>query len=112
LKIIHESHEYAAAFKPNIAFFECFGEAGFAALKEVMQAIPKDIPILLDCKRGDIDTTAQACAMAAYDVFEADAVTLSPFMGWDSINPFVTGKYENKGAFILCKTSNKSSKVY
>ena len=49
--------------------------------------------------------------MAAYEVFEADCVTLSPFMGWDSIHPFVTNKYSNKGAFVLCKTSNKSSKV-
>jgi uridine monophosphate synthetase len=59
LKIVRESHPFAAAFKPNIAFFECFGEQGYAALREVIHAIPNDIPIVLDCKRGDIDTTAQ-----------------------------------------------------
>lgn len=80
-------------------------------MQEVIAAIPKDIPVILDCKRGDIDTTAQAYATAAYDVFQADCVTLNPYMGWDSIQPFVTGNYGGKGAFILCKTSNKSSKV-
>lgn len=110
LRIIHATHEYAAAFKPNIAFFECFGEDGYKALREVITAIPSDIPVVLDCKRGDIDTTAQAYAKAAYDIFAADSVTLNPYMGWDSVQPFVTGSYETKGAFILCKTSNKSSK--
>lgn len=58
-KIVDETHPFAAAFKPNSAFFECFGESGFAALKELSEYIPKDIPIILDVKRGDIDTTAQ-----------------------------------------------------
>jgi orotidine 5'-phosphate decarboxylase subfamily 2 len=110
-KIIHETSQYAAAFKPNIAFFECFGAEGFTVLKEVLEAIPKEIPIILDCKRGDIDSTATAYANACYDIFQADCVTLNPFMGWDSISPFVTKDYKRKGAFILCKTSNKSSKA-
>ena len=110
LDIINETYPYAAAFKPNSAFFEAFGPLGFEALAKVINAIPKDIPIILDCKRGDIDTTAQAYATYAYDVFQSSSVTLSPYMGWDSVQPFVTGKYENRGAFILCKTSNPSSK--
>jgi orotidine-5'-phosphate decarboxylase len=55
------------------------------------QAIPSDIPIILDSKRGDIDTTAQAYATSAFEIFNASAVTLSPYMGWDSVKPFVTG---------------------
>ena len=70
-----------------------------------------NIPIILDLKRGDIDSTAQQYAVASYDLYHADSVTLSPYMGWDSIQPFVSGNYHNKGAFILCKTSNPSSKV-
>lgn len=70
-----------------------------------------NIPIILDLKRGDIDSTAQQYARAAYDLYKADAVTLSPYMGWDSIEPFVADDYSNKAAFILCKTSNPSSKV-
>lgn len=69
------------------------------------------VPVILDCKRGDIGSTAEHYAKAAYDTLNADAVTLSPYMGWDSIKPFVTGAYSCKGAFILCKTSNPSSKV-
>ena len=108
--IITNTHQYAAAFKPNSAFFEAFGSAGFDALAKVIDAIPKDIPVILDCKRGDIDTTAQAYATYAYDAFNSSAVTLSPYMGWDSVHPFVTGQYCDRGAFILCKTSNPSSK--
>ena len=109
LRIICESHPYAAAFKPNSAFFECFGASGFSALNEVIAAIPEDIPIILDVKRGDIESTAQAYASAAYDFFHVGSVTIAPYMGWDSISPFITGKYAGKGVFVLCKTSNKSS---
>ena len=109
LRIINESHPYAAAFKPNSAFFECFGAEGFAALSEVISAVPSDIPVILDVKRGDIETTAQAYASAAYDIFKVGSVTIAPYMGWDSVSPFITGKYEGKGVFVLCKTSNKSS---
>eukprot|EP01035_Chromulina_nebulosa_P020523 gene20523-26619_t len=107
--IINQTNAYAAAYKPNIAFFESFGYEGIQALIHTISSIPDDIPIILDNKRGDIDTTAQAYAYSAYDVLLADAVTLSPYMGWDSIKPFVTNQYDNKAAFILCKTSNQSS---
>lgn len=108
LNIIEKSAPYAAAFKPNAAFFEALGPAGVQALVEVIAAIPDDIPVILDVKRGDIETTAQAYATSAYDVFKAGAVTLSPYMGWDSISPFLG---PNKAVFVLCKTSNHSSKV-
>ena len=111
-EIIDATHPYAACYKPNVAFFEAFGAAGVSALIEVIRLIPRSIPVILDCKRGDIDSTAAAYATSAYDIITSSsisAVTLSPYMGWDSIKPFVTGAYENKGAFILCKTSNPSS---
>lgn len=81
-------------------------------LRKVIAEIPPQIPTLLDVKRGDIGSTAQAYAEACYDDpngVNADGVTLSPLMGWDSVSPFISGKYSNKGAFVLCKTSNPGS---
>tara|TARA_B110000090_G_C13210929_1_gene380811 strand:- start:190 stop:780 length:591 start_codon:yes stop_codon:yes gene_type:complete len=90
IDIIEQTHPYAACFKPNCAFFEQHGQEGTRALIEVIEKIPEDIPVILDCKRGDIDTTAQAYARSAYEVLSprassATAVTLSPYMGWDSV---------------------------
>ena len=112
LDIVRHTHPFAACFKPNSAFFEVFGAEGMSALAEVVKAIPSDIPIILDVKRGDIDTTAQAYAEAALGWLNVGCVTLSPYMGTDSIRPFVTGKFADRAAFILCKTSNPSSKVH
>ena len=87
---------HAAAYKPNAAFFEALGpNLGAACLRKVIKSIPDDIPVLLDVKRGDIGSTAQAYAEACYEREEglsADGVTLSPLMGWDSVQPFVTGE--------------------
>jgi uridine monophosphate synthetase len=110
MDIIQQTHPFAAAFKPNSAFFEAFGAEGVEALHVVLKAIPSDIPVVLDVKRGDIDTTAQAYAEAALKDLNVGCVTLSPYMGLDSIRPFVTGKYQDRAAFVLCKTSNPSSK--
>eukprot|EP01035_Chromulina_nebulosa_P031914 gene31914-42574_t len=112
LEIIEKTAPYAAAFKPNSAFFELFGSTGIDALVTVLKSIPTDIPVILDCKRGDIDTTAQAYAGAAFEIAPADAVTLNPYMGWDSLKPFLTNAYEGKGAFVLCKTSNPSAQDF
>lgn len=113
LDLITATKDYAACYKPNAAFFECFGEAGAAALKRVVKAARETgAPVLLDAKRGDIGTTSDAYAMSAFDELEADAITLSPYMGWDSIEPFAEpskGYGAEKGAFVLCKTSNRSS---
>mmetsp|Transcript_17037 Transcript_17037/g.17787 ORF Transcript_17037/g.17787 Transcript_17037/m.17787 type:complete len:519 (+) Transcript_17037:20-1576(+) len=110
LNIINQTHPFAAAYKPNSAFFEAYGPEGMRALQQISTVLVElNIPIILDLKRGDIDSTAQQYARASYDLYYADAVTLSPYMGWDSIEPFVSGNYQNKGAFILCKTSNPSS---
>lgn len=104
---------HAAAYKPNAAFFEALGpNLGAACLRKVIKSIPDEIPVLLDVKRGDIGSTAQAYAEACYERdqgLSADGVTLSPLMGWDSVQPFVTGKYADRGAFVLCKTSNPGS---
>lgn len=92
--LIDATIPYAACYKPNAAFFEALGvEQGNVTLKRVLQEIPSNIPILLDVKRGDIGTTAAAYAEACYDHLNADAVTLSPLMGWDSVAPFVTGEW-------------------
>jgi len=110
--IIDATIPYAACYKPNAAFFEALGsDLGNTTLARVLREIPAEIPILLDVKRGDIGSTASAYAEACYDHLggRVDAVTLSPLMGWDSVGPFVSGKYSNKGAFLLCKTSNPGS---
>lgn len=90
--LVDATAPYVCCYKPNAAFFEALGEGGMECLRRVCRdVIPSDIPILLDVKRGDIGTTASAYATACYDYIGADAVTLSPLMGWDSISPFVTG---------------------
>lgn len=110
--IIELTAPHAAAYKPNAAFFEALGpNLGTATLRRIINIIPDDIPVLLDVKRGDIGSTAAAYADACFEKngLDADGVTLSPLMGWDSVKPFVTGKYKSKGAFVLCKTSNPGS---
>jgi len=81
---------------------------GIITLQRVIDSIPDGIPVLLDVKMGDIGSTASAYADSCYEL-KADGVTLSPLMGWDSVSPFISGKYISKGAFLLCKTSNPGS---
>jgi len=108
--LIDATAPHAACFKPNAAFFEAIGsKLGMATLKRVIGEIPPEIPVLLDAKRGDIGSTAAAYADSCLGDLGADAVTLSPLMGWDSVKPFVTEKYAGKAAFLLCKTSNPGS---
>jgi orotidine-5'-phosphate decarboxylase len=98
-----------AAVKPNYAFYAQYGMGGIEALAEVIKIFRQmTIPVILDVKRGDIGTTAEAYSREAYEFFGADSVTLSPYMGYDSIAPFVKN-YPDKGCYILNKTSNKSS---
>uniref|UniRef100_A0AAV1ULZ5 Orotidine 5'-phosphate decarboxylase n=1 Tax=Peronospora matthiolae TaxID=2874970 RepID=A0AAV1ULZ5_9STRA len=108
LRLIEVTQHAAAAFKPNSAFFEAFGAEGIAALHTVIKSIPDGIPVILDAKRGDISTTAAAYAVSAFDKLEAHAITLAPYMGQDSIDPFVKGR-PDRGCFVLCKTSNASA---
>jgi uridine monophosphate synthetase len=111
LNLVKQTSRYAAAFKPNAAFFEVFGADGWTALKEVIAAIQEEsqrmgsmIPIILDAKRGDIASTAEAYAKSAFENLGVDCITLSPYLGRDSIEPFIQNS--EKGIFLLCKTSN------
>ncbi|HEX7975101.1 MAG TPA: orotidine-5'-phosphate decarboxylase, partial [Anaerolineales bacterium] len=107
LRLIQDTAELALAFKPNAAFFEAFGPEGVAALQQVIAAVPAGIPVLLDAKRGDIASTAEGYARAAFQALGADAITLSPYLGYDSLQPFLSDP--RRGVFLLCKTSNAGS---
>ncbi len=107
LHVIESTEGLAAAYKPNIAFYEALGRAGFDLLKRTIDAIPLDTPVILDAKRGDIGSTAEAYARAVFDVWGVDAVTVNPFLGRDSIKPFV--ERVDKGVFLLCHTSNQGA---
>lgn len=105
--LIEQTRDLVCCYKPNIAFFEQFGPKGIRALYEIIPMIPEDIPFILDAKRGDIGSTAEAYATACYQWFKADAVTLSPYLGQDAVKPFVED--EEKSVFLLCQTSNPSA---
>jgi uridine monophosphate synthetase len=107
LKLIEITVDLACAFKPNSAFFEAFGAPGWAALGDVIDAVPDQIPVILDAKRGDIASTSRQYAQAVFQQLGADAVTVSPYLGHDSIEPFLVDP--THGAFLLCKTSNPDS---
>ncbi len=104
LRLIEATASQAAAFKPNAAFFEALGPNGIAALKEVIDAVPAGIPVILDAKRGDIASTARAYAQAVFKTLGASAVTLNPYLGRDAVEPFLVDPA--RGVFLLCKTSN------
>ncbi len=95
---------YAAAVKPNLAFFEAYGAAGMAALERVRGRVPDDIPMIADAKRGDIGSTAARQAVALFDALGADAVTVSPYLGVDAIAPLL--ERADRFAYVLCRTSN------
>lgn len=107
LAIIAETCDVVCTYKPNIAFYEALGVAGMELLRQTLAAIPAEIPVILDAKRGDIGSTAVAYAQACFEVWGADAVTLSPYLGRDNIDPFAA--YAGKGLFVLCHTSNPSA---
>lgn len=111
LKLVKQTARYAAAFKPNAAFFEVFGPEGWTVLKEVIDAVQEEshrfgsmIPVILDAKRGDIASTAGAYAKSAFENLSVHCITLNPYLGKDSIDPFIQNS--EKGVFLLCKTSN------
>ena len=106
-QIISATSDFVCCYKPNLAFFESIGIEGWKLLEQVVKLIPSDIPVIGDAKRGDIGSTASAYAKALFKEFNFDAITINPYMGQDSVEPFV--EYQDKGVFILCKTSNKGS---
>ena len=107
-KVIDATRDLAVAFKPNLAFFERWGSNGFKWLEETMDYIGPETITIGDAKRGDIGNTAKQYAMSLFDHFGFDSITLSPYLGYDSIDPFVS--QSNKGVFLLCRTSNSSAK--
>lgn len=109
LEALTRKNTFPGAVKPNYAFYAQYGIDGIVALEKVIRIYQQSgVPVILDYKRGDIGKTAQAYAKEAFDFFRADAVTLSPYLGYDSIEPYIKN-YPDKGYYILTKTSNKSS---
>lgn len=103
--IVDATADLAIAFKPQIAYFAAHrAEEQLERLVAHMRRAAPQVPIILDAKRGDIGSTAEQYALEAFERYGADAVTLSPFMGFDSVQPYL--KYHGKGAFLLCRTSN------
>jgi orotidine-5'-phosphate decarboxylase len=103
--IVDATADLVNSFKPQIAYFAAHrAEDQLERLMEHMRRVAPHVPIILDAKRGDIGSTAEQYAIEAFERYGADAVTLSPFMGWDSVAPYL--KYHGKGAFLLCRTSN------
>lgn len=102
--IIDYTAEYAAAFKPNLAFFEALGQNGLEVFEEVINHIPKNKIIVADAKRGDISSTAEHYKKAFWNEFGVDAITLNPLMGFETLDAF--SKDEGKGIFVLTLTSN------
>ena len=105
--LLEAAGEHAAAVKVNVAFFEAFGSAGWAALERLVGDVPDDHFLLLDAKRGDIGSTAERYAAGLFGRLGADAVTLSPYLGEDAIEPFLA--YPGRVAYLLVRTSNPSA---
>jgi orotidine-5'-phosphate decarboxylase len=98
------------AYKPNIAFYEALGAAGMELLRQIIALIPPQIPVLLDAKRGDIGNTSSQYAKAFFETINFDAITVAPYMGEDSVKPFL--EFENKWAIVLGLTSNTGSRDF
>jgi len=105
--VIEQTADLVCAYKPNIAFYEALGLPGLGLLRQTLDLIPDHIPVILDAKRGDMGNTAAAYARACFEQWDVDAVTLSPYLGRDSIEPFA--RYGDRGLFVLCHTSNPSA---
>jgi orotidine-5'-phosphate decarboxylase len=109
-EIIDATTDLVCAYKPNIAFYEQFGELSWELLTRTLAAIPPDIPVLIDAKRGDIGNTSQAYARAIFDLLGADATTVNAWAGYDSVEPFL--EYSDKGVLIFCRSSNPSARDF
>ncbi|MGB1074673.1 MAG: orotidine-5'-phosphate decarboxylase [Flavobacteriales bacterium] len=109
--IISKTQDHAVAYKPNLAFFEQCGSAGFAALERVVSHIPSDCMVIADAKRGDIGNTASRYADAMFNGLGADAVTVAPYMGADSVKPFLESG-EGRWTILLALTSNPGAEDF
>jgi orotidine-5'-phosphate decarboxylase len=108
--IIEATQDLCVAYKPNTAFYEQYGKAGWEALEKTIAYIPNDLFVIADAKRADIGNTSDRYARAFFEGMQADAITLHPYMGYDSIAPFL--KYEDKWAILLALTSNPGSQDF
>ena len=107
LGVVEATADVACAVKPNAAFFEALGKVGHEALYGLVEALPPGLPVILDGKRNDIGNTARKYAEAAFDDLGVDAVTVTPYLGKDTVEPFAS--YADKGVFLLARTSNASA---
>ena len=109
-QIIDATHEYAVAYKPNIAFYEAHGVKGWESLEKTIDYIPDDIFVIADAKRGDIGNTSKMYARAFFENMACDAVTVAPYMGADSVKPFL--EFDEKWVILLALTSNAGGKDF
>ncbi|MFH1891306.1 MAG: orotidine-5'-phosphate decarboxylase [Candidatus Zixiibacteriota bacterium] len=109
-QIIEATSDIVCSYKPNIAFYESLGSQGWEILKKTVEAVPKSVPVIIDAKRGDIGNTSAMYAKAIFEDLGGDAVTLSPYLGEDSLAPFI--EYKDKFSFILCVTSNAGAQDF
>jgi orotidine-5'-phosphate decarboxylase len=106
-EIIEVTADLVCAYKPNLAFYEAMGAAGWGALRETIAAVPPHIPVIADAKRGDIGNTSAAYARAIFDVLGADAMTVNAWGGIEAVEPFL--EYVDKGVLVWCRSSNPSA---
>jgi orotidine-5'-phosphate decarboxylase len=109
-QIIDATHRYCVAYKPNIAFYEALGPKGWESLKKTIEYIPKDIFTIADAKRGDIGNTSKYYAKTFFEYLGCDALTVAPYMGKDSVTPFLS--YQDKWVILLAHTSNEGSQDF
>lgn len=109
-EIIDSTHDLAVAYKPNIAFFECLGAKGWDMLEEIKAFIPEHIFTIADAKRGDIGNTSRMYAQCFFDKYNFDAITVAPYMGEDSVRPFL--EFEDKWIILLGLTSNEGAQDF
>lgn len=105
--IIEATGDLVCAYKPNLAFYEMLGPPGLELLAKTRELIPREIPVIADAKRGDMENTARAYAKALFEHYNFDAVTVNPLLGFDAVAPFL--EYHDRGVFILVRTSNPSA---
>src|SRR5690606_23578319 len=108
--IIDQTADYAVAYKPNIAFYEALGPKGWESLQKTLDYIPKDIFTIADAKRGDIGNTSKLYAKTFFEYMDFDSVTVAPYMGQDSVSPFL--EFEGKWVILLALTSNEGSENF
>ena len=106
-KIIDSTKDLVCAYKLNMAFYEALGVEGFILLQKTIKHIPQDIIVILDGKRNDIGNTAKKYAQSLFEIYDCDAATVNPYLGFDGVKPFLD--YKDKCSFVLCRTSNPSA---